>query len=114
MSFSHEITISNTPADKIQKCKIAGQVEVVDSLVKRVVLLNRSTMELIGARNVKDDNTWEIFAKDQGDGNHLFMGLDEGGNFNLDGFDRVSLGTATFTADPVEFEKVLSNTEAST
>jgi len=112
MSFSHEITISNTPADKIQKCKIAGQVEVVDSLVKRVVLLNRSTMELIGARNVKDDNTWEIFAKDQGDGNHLFMGLDEGGNFNLDGFDRVSLGTATFTADPVEFEKVLSNTEA--
>jgi hypothetical protein len=112
MSFSHEITISNIPADKVQKCKIAGQAEVVDSLVKRVVLLNRSTMELVAARNVNDDNSWEMFAPDQGDGNHLLIGLDEGGNFNVDAFDRVSLGTTTFTADPVEFQKVLSNADA--
>jgi hypothetical protein len=74
MSFSHEITISNVPADKVQKCKIAGQAEVVDSLVKRVVLLNRSTMELVAARNVNDDNSWEMFAPDQCDGNHLLIG----------------------------------------
>lgn len=112
MSFSHKITISNIPADKVQKCKIAGNAEVVDALVKRVVLLNRNTMELVAARNVNSDNTWEMFAPDDGDGNYILMGLDEGANFNVDAFDRVSLGTTTFLADQAEFEKVLANTEA--
>ncbi|MGE4519554.1 MAG: LamG-like jellyroll fold domain-containing protein [Desulfobacteraceae bacterium] len=113
MSFSHEITISNIPADKVQKCKIAGNAEVVDALVKRVVLVNRDTMELIAARNVdKGSNSWKLFCQDIGDEKFLLIGFDEGRNFNVDAFDRLSLGTTTFTADPAEFEKVLSNATA--
>lgn len=112
MPFKPKKTISNVPSQIVQNCKIAGQTEVVDSLLKRVVLLNRTTMELVAAQNVNADNTWEIFSPDQGAQNHLLIGLDEGGNFNTDSFDRVSLGSHTFSPDASDYEDVLSNAEA--
>ena len=86
MSYSPKITIPGLPTQQLKKIRIAGQTQVVDSLLKRVVLLNRETMQLVAARNVASDNTWELFAPDQGDENHILIGLDEGGNFNVDAF----------------------------
>lgn len=112
MSYSPKITIPGLPTQQLKKIRIAGQTQVVDSLLKRVVLLNRETMQLIAARNVASDNTWELFAPDQGDENHILIGMDEGGNFNVDAFDKASLGVKTFSVDPADYADVLSNAEA--
>ncbi len=100
------------PATQIKKIKIAGQTEVVDSLLKRVTLFNRETMQLLAAKNVKPDNSWAMYAPDQGNEKHLIIGLDEGANFNVAAFDRVSLATETYIFPPEDFEAVSSKANA--
>ena len=104
--------ISNLPDEKIKKCVIAGQAEVVDTLLKRVILLDRATMQLLAVRNVNEDDSWELISQDKGDGNHILIGLDEGGNFNLSAFDRVSLGVRTFPVNPDNYQDILASTNA--
>ncbi len=112
MSYNQAKTVTGTPDPIPVKCRIAGQTEVVDSLIKRVVLFDRRNMELLAARNVSPDNTWELFSQDRGDGNHLLIGLDEGGNFNISGFDRASLGIHTYPVDTEGYEQAQPDKQA--
>jgi len=112
MSYNPIKTVAGIPEPVPVKCRIAGQAEVVDSLVKRVVLFDRRNMELLAVRNVTPDHTWELFSPDRGDGNHLLIGLDEGGNFNISGFDRASLGIHTYPVDTEGYEQAQPDKQA--
>lgn len=80
------------------KQKQSGTVTSANSAVKIIFVLDRITMELLSSC-VADKVTgyWEISVPLRSNGQLLSICRDEGGDFNADIFDRVSLCTTTFS-----------------
>jgi hypothetical protein len=112
MLFNTKNTMPFIPPKQIKKCCIVGNIQAADSLLKRVALLDRRTMTLLVIQNVIG-NTYELVSEiDPGDKNVLLVGLDEGGNYNVDSFDRCSLGSKVYKQEGPEWDEVLCSSEA--
>lgn len=77
-----------------RKIKISGTVTSANSADKTVLVFKRSTAVLLGSAMVdRDTGYWEIFAETTPDEDLMVLCRDEGGDFNADIYDRVSLCT---------------------
>jgi len=54
------VNIVAIPTNPFKMSEISGTISTISEEVKRVVLLNRDTLELVGSTIVNDDNTWII------------------------------------------------------
>mgnify|MGYP000896184899 CR=1 FL=1 len=76
------------------KWKVSGTIsyESGDSPInKRLVLLDRRTFEIIGTGWAYADGTFLVKCRYQPDETVMLIGMDEGGNYNADVYDRLSL-----------------------
>ena len=113
MSFNLEvgsIRAIELPNDVVRKNRISGTINTTVIGIKRIVLLNRVTMKVIGSCVARSDNTWDIYADFPEDAQLLVVCLDETETYNADAFDRVSMCTTDYSYDAVVTKKMaLSN-----
>jgi hypothetical protein len=84
--------------DKIEKVKLSGTVNSENSADKVILVYDRITAGLIGSVNAdRITGHWEIIVPYRSDETLTVICRDEGGDFNADIYDRLSLCSNTFT-----------------
>lgn len=89
----------------LYKNKVVGDAAVVDTNIKRVVLIDRYTFEVLSTKNVKADNSWELYSPLRLDETLCIIAFDDAGNFNADVFDWCSLETESLSIDTDTFDE---------
>jgi len=83
-----------------RKTKISGTVDSNKQGQRRIVLLDRRNMAIIGSAMSFPDNTWSITTEFPLDENLVILCFDETGEYNADAYDRVSLCHVQYQFDP--------------
>lgn len=93
------IEFLNLPNNHSRKARIYGTLEATASGIRKVVLINRDTINLIGSSIVNEDGTWEVNTEFPTDSKITAICFDESSNFNAAVFDRESLCYIDFDYD---------------
>lgn len=81
--------------ETVRKYKLSGTITSGNTAVKTVTAYRRSDGTILGSTNSREDNTWALYSEICSDEDILIICRDEGGDFNADVYDRVSLCTVS-------------------
>jgi hypothetical protein len=86
----------------VAKTTISGEIDTENddpSVRKKLVLLHRDTFNVVAMGISEEDKTFSIKGTPTEDGKLLLLGLDEGGNYNADVYDRLSMCSVSYSGE---------------